>query len=110
MVRFLILIAALAGCAYTPAPEKTQPGSSVGGTGGIQYTLTSLGASKNMLTVTAAPGLLETDGSIAQRIIIFANQFSAEHCGGAYQFVSDPNFYQPPAAGFMRRVRSFVFE
>lgn len=99
----------LAGCSYTRPASTTEAGSQVGGTGDVKYTHESLGNNRHLLTVTAAPGLMETEGSIAQRIHIFANRFAATACPTAFDFVHDPNFDQGIAAGFMKRTKSYVF-
>ena len=83
----VLLAAFLYGCSYTQAPGALEPGSQVGGTGDVGYTHEPLGANKHLLTVTAAPGLMETEGSIAQRIHIFANKFAAKTCPGVFEFV-----------------------
>jgi len=105
----IILLIALTGCSYTPEPVANVPGSNVGGTGNVQYTHERLGTDKHLIAVTAAPGLGETEGSIAQRILIFANRFAAQECPKRFEFVNDPNFSQPTAAGFMKRTRTYVF-
>lgn len=99
----------MTGCSYTQAPASVEPGSQVGGMGDVGYTHEPLGNGKHLLTVTAAPGLMETEGSIAQRIHVAANRFAARTCPQAFQFVHDPNFDQTIAAGFMKRTRSYVF-
>ena len=99
----------LSGCAYNNSPQATESGSQVGATGDVKYSHEPLGNNKHLLTVTAAPGMMETEGSISQRILIFANRFAARTCPGAFDFVNDPNFSQPPAGGFMQRTRTFVF-
>jgi hypothetical protein len=86
-----------------------EQGSQVGGTGDVRYSYEPLGANKHLLIVTAAPGLMETEGSIAQRIHIFAYKFAATTCHGSFEFVHDPNFDQEIAGGFMKRTKSYVF-
>ena len=97
------------GCSYTPKHNSTVEGSAVGVSGDLSHTHVALGAQKHMLTVTAAPGLMETEGSIAQRIHIHANMFAAKNCPNEFVFVHDPNFDQSIAAGFMKRTRTYVF-
>jgi len=106
-----MLCAALAvsACSYTPPSSTVEPGSEVGGTGSVKYTHEALGNSKHLLTVTAAPGLMETESSIAQRVHIFANKFAAKECPSAFEFVHDPNFDQSMAGGFMKRTKTYVF-
>lgn len=99
----------LTGCSYTPATPQSAAGSAVGGTGGIKYDHQYLGAGKHMLVVTAAPGFMETESSIAQRIHIFATKFAASTCPEGYTFIDDPNFDQQVAGGFMKRTRTYVF-
>ena len=108
---FLAVIAALSlqGCSYTRQPNVVEAGSEVGGTGDVGFNHEPLGANKHLLTVTAAPGMMETEGSIAQRIHIFANKFAAKTCPGSFEFVHDPNFSQSIAAGFMKRTKTYVF-
>lgn len=102
-------MALLVGCSYTQQPGKIETGSEVGGTGDIGFTHEPLGANKHLLTVTAAPGIMETEGSIAQRIHISANKFAAKTCPSTFEFVHDPNFDQTIAAGFMKRTKTYVF-
>lgn len=99
----------ITGCSYTPQSRQQASGSDVGGTGKISYTHEDLGNTKHLLTVTAAPGLMETEGSIKQRIHVFANKFAATTCPSKFEFVHDPNFNQDIAAGFMKRTISYVF-
>jgi hypothetical protein len=112
MAALMIALAAqsiLSGCSYTRAPTAVEAGSQVGGTGDVGYEHEPLGANKHLLTVTAAPGLMETEGSIAQRIHVFANRFAAKTCPTTYEFVHDPNFDQKIAGGFMKRTKTYVF-
>ncbi len=99
----------VAACSYTPPPSASAPGSEVGATGDLQYSHEPLGAGKHILTVTASPGLMETESSIAQRIYIYANKFAAKTCPTVFEFVHDPNFDQSIAGGFMKRTKSYVF-
>ena len=112
-VRYLAFFSAAAllvsGCSYIKPPSNFQPGSEVGGTGDLQYDHEQLGAFKHLLTVTAAPGFMETEGSIAQRVLIFANKYAAKTCPTAFEFVNDPNLTQGTAFGWMKRTRSYVF-
>lgn len=99
----------LQGCSYTRQPGAIETGSEVGGTGDVGFTHEPLGANKHLVTVTAAPGIMETEGSIAQRIHISANKFAAKTCPSAFEFAHDPNFNQTIAAGFMKRTKTYVF-
>lgn len=81
----------------------------MGATGEVGYTHEPLGSNKHLVTVTAAPGLMETEGSISQRIHVFATRFAAKTCPQSFEFVHDPNFQQATAGGFMKRTRSYVF-
>jgi len=107
----VVIIAAVItnGCSYTQTAEQVVPGSSVGGTGDVRYSHEPLGTNKHLLTVTAAPGLGETESSIAQRILIAATRFAAKTCSAAFEFVSDPNMDQTIAGGFMKRTKTYVF-
>lgn len=110
--RTLFIIAALSslqGCSYTGQPGSIETGSEVGGTGNVGFTHESLGANKHLITITAAPGIMETEGSIAQRTHIFANRFAAKTCPGYFEFIHDPNFDQTIASGFMKRTKTYVF-
>lgn len=107
---FLAVVFFIAGCSYTGRPSNYSEGSDVGGTGDIKYDYEALGGGKHFLTVTAAPGIMETEGSIAQRIHIFANKYAARTCPNSFEFVHDPNFDQSLAAGFMKRTKSYVFQ
>ena len=71
ILSLTFIVTLSAGCSYTGEPKMYSEGSEVGGTGDIQYDYEELGNEKYFLTVTAAPGLIETEGSIAQRIHIF---------------------------------------
>ena len=111
-ILFVVVIASSIfshGCSYTRQPVVLDVGSQVGLTGNIGYTHEALGANKNLLIVTAAPGLMETEGSIAQRIQIFATKFAGNNCRDTFEFVHDPNFDQTIAAGFMKRSKTYVF-
>jgi hypothetical protein len=99
----------LQGCSYTRQPGAIEAGSEVGGTGDVGFTHEPLGVNKHLLTVTAAPGVMETEGSIAQRIHIFANRFAAKTCPSSFEFVHAPNFDQSIAGGFMKRTKTYVF-
>lgn len=99
----------LLGCSYTRPPSAVEAGSEVGGTGDVGLSHESLGANKHLLTVTAAPGVMETEGSIAQRIHISANRFAAKTCPSSFEFVHDPNFDQKIAGGFMKRTKTYLF-
>lgn len=103
------LMVLLQGCSYTRQPGAIEVGSEVGGTGDVGFTHEPLGANKHLLTVTAAPGMMETEGSIAQRIHISANKFAAKTCLSVFEFVHAPNFDQAIAAGFMKRAKTYVF-
>ena len=103
------LAVASAGCSYTKSPGAKEAQSDVGGTGDVGYAHEPLGPYKHLLTVTAAPGLTETEGSIAHRIHIFANRFAAKICPSSFAFVHDPNFDQTIAGGFMKRTKTYVF-
>ena len=110
--QFILAIAVtslLLGCSYTRQPGAIEVGSEVGGTGDVRFTHESLGANKHLLTVTAAPGVMETEGSIAQRIHISANRFAAKTCPSSFEFIHDPNFDQKIAGGFMKRTKTYVF-
>lgn len=104
-----LLLAVVGGCAYTTPPSSVAPGPSVGGTIDIGYTHEALGAGKHLVTVTAAPGVGETESSIAQRIHIFSNKFAAQTCPASFEFVHDPNFDQTISSGFMKRTKTYVF-
>lgn len=111
-MKFVILASALltlTACSYTPESQAVAGGSEVGRTGNISFTHDQLTQSKHFLSVTAAPGLGETEGSIFQRIHQFSIRFAAQTCPREFQFVNDPNLVQPTAAGFMQRTRSYVF-
>jgi hypothetical protein len=102
-------LALLQGCSYTRQPGVVEQGSEVGGTGNVGFTHEPLGSNKHLITVTSAPGIMETEGSIAQRIHISANRFAAKTCPKSFEFVHDPNFDQTIAGGFMKRTKTYVF-
>lgn len=113
LFRTLIVVlacSAIAACSYTGSPQHHADGSDVGGTGDTRYDHQDLGGNKHLLTVTAAPGMMETEGSIAQRIHVFAVKFAANTCANGFDFVHDPNFDQAIAGGFMKRTKSYVFQ
>jgi len=99
------IVATLSACAYSPDDPK-----SVGGTGGISGYHERVGPEKYMLRVEAAPGILETEGSMKQRILIFANEYAADQCQGNFTFVQDESLAQAYTRTFMERSRLFVFE
>jgi len=107
IVIFIILVST--ACSYSGSTPSYSQGSDVGGTGNVKYNHEALGGNKQLLTISASPGLLETEGSIAQRIHIFANKFAARKCPDLFEFVHDPNFDQTIAAGFMKRTKTYVF-
>ncbi len=109
VIFLAVLLTSLSACSYTAAPRSVDAGSEVGGTGDVRYTHERLGSGKHLVTVTAAPGVLETEGSIEQRIHVFANKFAAQTCPSAFEFVHDPNFDQSVARGFMKRAKTYVF-
>ena len=109
VIAILVALALLQGCSYTRQPGAIEQGSEVGGTGDVGFTHEPLGANKHLLTVTAAPGIMETEGSIAQRIHIFANRFAAKACPSSFEFVHDPNFDQTIDGGFMKRTKTYIF-
>jgi hypothetical protein len=104
------VLTALAACDYTPAQSQAAPGTEVGATGNIQYTFEELTPTRRFLTLTAAPGIGETESSISQRMYQFAVRFAATNCPNEYQFIDDPNMSQETAFGLMRRTRSYVFD
>ena len=105
---FLLLLFLLSACAYTPEPKSTDPNSAVGGTGGIGYTHEDLGNKQHLLVVNAAPGLGETEVSIAQRSFLFANRFAARNCKNGFSF-SNSAGGQLMAASFMQRTMTYSF-
>jgi hypothetical protein len=99
----------LQGCSYTRVAEIEEQRATAGGTGVIRYSHDILGPNKHLLTITATPGVMETEGSIAQRIHIFAHTFASRTCIKYFEFIHDPNFDQSIAGGFMKRTKSYVF-
>ena len=81
----------------------------MGGTGGITFRHEEVARGRHLVTVTASPGIGETESSIAQRILISANRFAGAQCPGGFTFVDDPNADQKTAGGFMRRSRTYIF-
>ncbi len=61
----------LANCAYNSPASQVAPGSEVGGTGDIQFDHQELSGRMHLLTVSARPGLAETETSLSQRNYIF---------------------------------------
>jgi hypothetical protein len=109
--KLLITLSALlcASCSYLPPSASVESGSQVGGTGDVGFTHEPLGREKHLVTVTATPGVMETEGSIEQRMLVFSKKFAARTCPNSFDFVNDPNNEQSTATGFMKRTRSFVF-
>ena len=97
-------------CAYSPPATSIAEGSEVGGTGGMSYSHEPLGGNMHFLTVDASPGLMETEGSIDQRIYQFAVRFAGSTCESGFDFVDDQNMQQSRGSGFMRRTRTYRFE
>lgn len=85
----LSLLMLVGACSYATQSSTAEPGTEVGGTGNLQVAHDTLGNNKQMVTVTAAPGLMETEGSIEQHIDIFANKFAARTCPDSYEFLND---------------------
>lgn len=106
---YLLIGVVLCGCSYTPKNTAIEQGSEVGATGDIGFNHENLGSQKHLLTVTATPGIMETETSITQRIHIFANRFAAKTCKMSFEFIHDPNFDQKTAGGFMKRTKTYVF-
>jgi hypothetical protein len=67
----------------------------VGGTGDISYSHQKLSGKNYLVTVSARPGLAETETSMNERIYIFANQFAAKTCPSGFDFLGNPNAGQP---------------
>jgi hypothetical protein len=110
ILSLFIILTLLAACDYTPLTSQSAPGSEVGTTGNIQFTHERLNARRHFLTLTAAPGIGETESSISQRMHQFSVRFAATTCPSAYRFIDDQNMQQSTAVGFMRRTRSYVFD
>lgn len=66
-------------------------GSEVGTTGKVRFEYKALGGGSHLLTVQAAPGIFETEESMGNRMLVFANEFAAQTCTGKYNFLGDPN-------------------
>jgi hypothetical protein len=81
----------LGACGYGAGSSQVAPGSQVGGVGNISYDHKPLTANTHMVTVHVAPGLLETEGSMSQRMIVFANEFAAKTCPTGFSFIADPS-------------------
>lgn len=108
-LALVVLAFSMLGCSYASQDTQLAANSNVGGTGNLKFTHKPLSGSKHLLTVTASPGLGETEGSIQQRLLVFANEFAAKTCPTGFSFQHDPNLDQPGAAGFMARSKSYVF-
>jgi hypothetical protein len=76
----LAILILLGACSY--APRATVPG-----TGSVTFSHDKLGSGMHMLVVTANPGMLEAEDSLAGRNQAFANRFAAQTCGGTFVFV-----------------------
>ena len=106
----LAVLFSASACSYaTQSSQTVEPNSDVGRTGNIQYSHDTLGNNKHLVTITAAPGMLETDGSIEQRIQTFATRFAARTCPASYEFLDEPGSGTVMAKGFMKRTMTFVF-
>jgi hypothetical protein len=81
----------LGGCGYGTGSTQVAPGSQVGGVGNIQYDHKQLNANTHMATVHVSGGILETEGSMSQRMIAFTNEFAAQTCPKGFDFIADPN-------------------
>ncbi len=93
-----------------PPRNSMASGSEVGITGSVGLNHEQLTTNKHLLTVTASPGIGETEGLIFQRQLVLASKFAAKACPSRYDFIHDPNFVQPVAAGFMKRTKTYVFQ
>lgn len=100
---------ALSGCNYAGSGSTEAAGSAVGGTGNIKFTHEKLSSKNHMLVVSAAPGLGETDGSIAQRISSFANRFAAKTCPAKFDFSKGADPEGAISARFMERSKTYTF-
>ncbi len=104
----LPLMLSVSACSYHSPGIKAE-GTDAGGTGGIRYQHEDLGNSKHLITVTASPGFMETEGSIRERINIYTKKFAAKACPKRFSFVDDPNLSGNYASGFAKRSQTFVF-
>lgn len=103
----LISALALSGCTHAELANNGSTPVGVTGTASAQHE--SLGNDKHMLVITASTALVETEGSIEQRIFIHAQREAARIYPGKFEFVHYPNGTAPLASGFMKRSRSYVF-
>jgi hypothetical protein len=72
----------LTACAYSPLASQVAEGPRVGGVGSISYSHKQLNANTHMLTVHVAPGLLETETSMSQRMLVYAPSSRRRHVLG----------------------------
>jgi hypothetical protein len=91
LLCILIFPLFLSGCTYPHTPQEVAMGSEVGTTGKIRFEHKALGGGSHLLTVQAAPGILETEESMGNRMLVFANEFAAKTCVGKYNYLGDPN-------------------
>jgi hypothetical protein len=81
----------------------------VGGTGDIKFTHQELADRSHMVTASVSPGLMETETSMSQRLVIFSSQFAAQTCPKGYDFVNNPGTDQPVPGGLAQRTKTYVF-
>lgn len=106
----IMISTCLTACAYSPAATSEADEGNVGVTGGLAYTHEELGGGMHFLTLDAAPGMMETEGSIDQRMYQFAVRFAADQCDAGFDFLDDQNMQQSRGAGFMRRTLNYRFQ
>ena len=103
----LLCAAVLSGCSYGPTTQAA-PGSQVGSTGNVQYSHKVLSPNNHMVTVQIAPGLAETEASMAQRMTAFASEFAAKTCPARFDFLTDPS-PQRSETGIVERTKVYTF-
>ena len=91
----------LGACSYAPR-------ATVAGTGSVTFSHDKLGPGMHMLVVTANPGVLEAEDSLAGRNIAFANRFAAQTCRGTFTFLPEPQPRQM-ASGPSRGTSTYAF-
>jgi hypothetical protein len=62
-----------------------------------------------MVTASVSPGLMETETSMSQRLVIFSSQFAAQTCPKGYDFVNNPATDQPVPGGLAQRTKTYRF-
>jgi hypothetical protein len=104
---FSIATIFLSACNYSGQSQQIAAGSEASGTGSIRFSEEIAGAVR-LLNLSVSPGLLETEGSMAQRMFSFATKHAATACGGELNFIQDPN-PEVRISNFTERSKAYAY-